>query len=158
MVKTCAKCGLLKSISEFYQRKKHRAGEYYERCKACFKERGRKYYQDNHTRQLLLALRRKERYRTERKMFIENFKRNKPCLDCGNQYPVYVMDFDHREGSSKVASISWMSMHSTANLEKIKLEIEKCDLVCANCHRIRTHDRIQRQKLAAVANVVKAPV
>lgn len=66
------------------------------------------------------------------------------------------MDFDHRDGEIKVRSISWMAYHDTSNFEKIKREIKKCDLVCANCHRQRTHDRLV--KSAEVANVVKAPL
>lgn len=158
MVKTCSKCGLQKSINEFYQRKKYRSGEYYERCKLCFKERGRKYYHENHARQLMLALSRKEKYRQERRKFIDDLKKNRPCMDCGNIYPPFVMDFDHRDSKTKIGSISWLLLHNTSNMEKIKAEIEKCDLVCANCHRVRTHDRIQKQKFAGIANVVKAPV
>ncbi len=158
MVKYCPKCMLDKELSEFYQRKKHRAGEYYERCKDCMRSRGRNYYHINHERQLMLALQRKERYRQERKRFIEKLKQGKPCLDCKRLFPPYVMDYDHKEGNLKVASISWMVLHDTSNLEKIKLEIEKCELVCANCHRIRTHDRIQKAKKAAVAKLVKALV
>jgi hypothetical protein len=59
-----------------------------------------------------------------------------PCADCGGRFPPYVMDFDHKDWSTKTATISMMR-HST--LERIKEEIAKCELVCSNCHRIRTH-------------------
>ena len=121
------------------------------------KSRGRKYYHENHTRQLALALLRKAKYKEERRRFIEGLKKNKPCMDCGNIYPPQVMDFDHRDGKTKIRSISWMVFNDTSNIEKIRKEIEKCDLICANCHRVRTYARIQRQK-AEVANVVKAPL
>jgi len=139
-MKKCYKCRTEKLLSEFYQRKKHRTGEYYEKCKECMKDRGKKYYHQNHERQLTLALLRKERYKKERRNFILELKKDKPCIDCGNLYPSCVMDFDHRAGETKIRSISWMVLHDTSNMEKIKLEIAKCDLVCANCHRIRTHD------------------
>lgn len=154
--KKCSKCGVLKELSEFYRRKKHRAGEYYERCKDCFKARGRTYYHQNHERQLSLALLRKKKYREERRVWLEKLK-DRPCMDCGVKYPPYVMDFDHKDGQVKIASISWLALHNTSNLEKIKLEIEKCDLVCSNCHRVRTYNRL-KIKLAAVAKVVKAGV
>jgi len=136
-VKFCPGCGLEKEFKEFYQRKKHRSGEYYEKCKECMRDRGRRYYFKNHERQLKLALLRKQKYREERKKWLEEIK-NKPCIDCGKIYPPWVMDFDHKEGEIKVASISWLSLHNTSSFEKIKQEIAKCDLVCANCHRIRT--------------------
>lgn len=70
------------------------------------------------------------------RQFINTFK-NEPCADCGNSYPPYVMDFDHVRGD-KIANIGEMGTYS---LETILAEIAKCDLVCSNCHRIRTHNR-----------------
>ena len=65
--------------------------------------------------------------------------KKKPCMDCGVQYPYYVMDFDHRDRKTKLASINQMVNFHSYSKEKILVEIEKCDLVCANCHRIRTY-------------------
>jgi hypothetical protein len=60
-----------------------------------------------------------------------------PCMDCGIRYPAYVMDFDHRDPTIKVGNLS--KMWQTYSLDEIKIEIEKCDIVCSNCHRERTH-------------------
>ena len=68
--------------------------------------------------------------------------KEKPCMDCGIQYPHYVMDFDHRDGDTKLTTISKMINYHSYSKEKIIEEIEKCDLVCSNCHRIRTYKRI----------------
>lgn len=57
-----------------------------------------------------------------------------PCLDCGGRFPPECMDFDHRPGEVKL-----MEMGET--MRKLSLwlaEAAKCDIVCANCHRIRT--------------------
>jgi hypothetical protein len=54
-------------------------------------------------------------------------------------YPPFVMDFDHVSGD-KIDDICNLR-RKTANWWKILEEIEKCDLVCANCHRARTHYR-----------------
>ena len=70
--------------------------------------------------------------------YIQDLKSKSPCLDCKISYPYYVMDFDHRDPSTKSGQIS---THRTKGMKWVKAEIEKCDLVCANCHRIRTHDR-----------------
>lgn len=59
-------------------------------------------------------------------------------MDCGNSFPPYVMDFDHVRGE-KLGNVS--SMCNNRPLTTIMKEIEKCDLVCANCHRIRTQKR-----------------
>ncbi len=156
-MKKCKKCGLEKTLDNFYKRKTgKRAGEYYEKCADCYKIRGRNYYHKNREKQLKLALLRKQKYKAERRKYIEEIKRNKPCMDCDKIYPPWVMDFDHRDGEIKIGSISTLATQNTSNFKKIKKEITKCDLVCANCHRQRTHDRLIKH--AEIANVVKAPL
>ncbi len=155
-MKRCTKCYLNKRLSSFYLRKSGpRSGKYYEKCKDCMKLRGREYYQKTRKRQLELVSIRKQRYILERKNFVNELK-NKPCMDCGKIYPPWVMDFDHREGVVKTKSISRIHSGSLWSIEKIKEEIEKCDLVCSNCHRQRTHERVEKSKLATVAKLVTA--
>lgn len=69
------------------------------------------------------------------KRYINSLKAGRPCHDCGQTFPPFVMDFDHRDPSDKKYTISRMYDHSNETIDK---EIAKCDLVCANCHRIRT--------------------
>lgn len=57
-----------------------------------------------------------------------------PCTDCASSFPAVAMDFDHVLGE-KVKGISAMWSWSR---EKVLLELGKCELVCANCHRLRT--------------------
>ena len=77
--------------------------------------------------------------RRRRKDFVESLKAA-PCMDCKNSFPVECMDFDHVRGV-KLGCISEMVADGTGR-EKILAEIAKCDLVCANCHRIRTKARL----------------
>lgn len=67
-----------------------------------------------------------------------------PCLDCGVFYPSYVMDFDHVRGK-KVANIS--SGRFMTAPKRLLAEINKCDVVCANCHREREHKRREEKKV-----------
>ena len=60
-----------------------------------------------------------------------------PCTDCGKQYPPYVMDFDHIRGD-KTNDVAYFPLFSFARIAE---EIAKCEVVCANCHRIRTERR-----------------
>lgn len=62
-----------------------------------------------------------------------------PCVDCGGTFPPECMDFDHL--GDKKWQIGRMMNFSH---EKVRDEIAKCDLVCANCHRIRTKSRKQQ--------------
>lgn len=70
--------------------------------------------------------------------YIRSLKEKSPCMDCGILYPYYVMDFDHVRGQ-KHANV--MELIPTLSKKKIDEEIAKCEIVCSNCHRIRTHMR-----------------
>lgn len=61
-----------------------------------------------------------------------------PCSDCGLTFSPVAMDFDHVRGE-KVATIAQMRSFAWAS---VLVELRKCDLVCACCHRIRTHSRL----------------
>lgn len=61
-----------------------------------------------------------------------------PCADCGVKYPPIVMDFDHVRGTK---SFNIGSGAGTRSLARIQQEIDKCDVVCSNCHRLRTLSR-----------------
>ena len=63
-------------------------------------------------------------------------KKSVPCADCGHTFPPCVMDFDHREGTDKKFSIA--EEMERASMVRMGQEIAKCDVVCSNCHRIRT--------------------
>lgn len=64
-------------------------------------------------------------------------KESNPCQDCGHKFPACCMDFDHRERKSKVKEVGYL-VHASRSWQEIVRELAKCDLVCANCHRIRT--------------------
>lgn len=70
--------------------------------------------------------------------FLIEYKEENGCTDCGGKYPYYVLDFDHI--GEKDFTIGHFR-NTTLSLEKIKKEIEKCEVVCANCHRFRTQLR-----------------
>lgn len=72
------------------------------------------------------------------KQLVSEFK-NKPCMDCKQKYPTWVMDLDHRDPSTKEFEIQKLVMNN--NKPKLLIELEKCDVVCANCHRMRTARR-----------------
>jgi hypothetical protein len=74
----------------------------------------------------------------ELRSYVNILKSSTPCLDCRQTFPACVMDFDHVRGS-KLADISHILSHISNYSRQILLtELSKCELVCANCHRIRT--------------------
>ena len=62
--------------------------------------------------------------------------KQQPCVDCGKDYPYYVMDFDHVRGKK---AFNLAVAYRKFGKRQIEAEIEKCDVVCSNCHRERTH-------------------
>ena len=68
--------------------------------------------------------------------------KERPCADCKRTYPYYVMDFDHRPGTDKTYDLSKVARRGSMAVAKV--EIAKCDVVCSNCHRERTHERATR--------------
>ena len=75
--------------------------------------------------------------------YIQELKEKTPCMDCKESYPYYVMDFDHVRGR-KQANV--MELVPTLSKKRIDEEIAKCEIVCSNCHRIRTHMRRIKKK------------
>ena len=74
--------------------------------------------------------------------------RDRPCMDCGQRFARYVMQFDHREPATKLFNVSESWLKSAAT---ILGEAAKCDIVCANCHRDRTFRRRQDAGVAQLA-------
>lgn len=64
--------------------------------------------------------------------------RRVPCDDCREMFPPHMMDFDHRDPSKKLFAIA--AGHAVLmSRAKLIAEVEKCDIVCANCHALRTY-------------------
>ena len=80
-------------------------------------------------------------HRLQKKIKIDAIKEASPCMDCRNFFPAVCMDFDHRDPTKKVAPVSYLLSIAGSPWPEIEAEISKCDLVCSNCHRIRTRDR-----------------
>lgn len=79
----------------------------------------------------------RNRQRRERLRSVIEEAKNRPCFDCGERHPYYVMDFDHRDPAEKRHNVG--AVHHFGSVKALRAEIAKCDVVCANCHRERTH-------------------
>lgn len=78
--------------------------------------------------------------------YIREYKEKYPCADCKENYPYYVMDFDHVRGKKQK---NVMELIPTLSKKKIDEEIAKCEIVCSNCHRVRTHIRKESKRKAS---------
>lgn len=68
---------------------------------------------------------------------IHQEKVNRGCECCGYDKHSCALDFDHLDPKNKIRDIA--KMHTT-NLKMLYEEMDKCQVLCANCHRIKTHD------------------
>jgi len=130
-VKRCGSCKNDKDISEFHRNKKARDG-HRNRCKECVREYHQMHYAQNKQRYVDQSSSRQKKLRD----FVWDLKRT-PCFDCKIEYPPWVMQFDHlRDKDMGVGKLTYFG-----SKERILREAAKCEIVCANCHAIRTHNR-----------------
>jgi hypothetical protein len=137
--KQCTKCNEKKGHDCFDKHPKSKDG-LSPKCKECRKAYWKEYISrpkalKNHNER---NQKRAKKMREEMTAMVRELK-NEPCVDCGESYPYYVMDFDHVKGE-KIGCVGRMKSQC-CNKEKLLTEISKCDLVCSNCHRERTHQR-----------------
>lgn len=105
-------------------------------CRPCRSEYGKEHYAANRQRYIDLEARRKRARAGKRMKYLLEYFELHPCADCGEADPL-ILEFDHlRDKSFDIGSAlpdrCWQS---------ILHEIEKCEVVCANCHRRRTASR-----------------
>ncbi len=139
-MRKCNKCSESKCEEFFHIKNKKLSNT----CKSCHNLYMRAYYSKNKSKHKGLVRSSKRKYiKTVDNLIFK--EKDKPCMDCGIKYHPFVMDFNHRDPSSKAYLISAMGNRGSSLL-KIKEEIDKCDLVCANCHRMRTlNNTVQRR-------------
>lgn len=125
--KKCKVCTKRKTLSLYHPNKCCRLGVV-ATCRDCTGNRIKQWYKDNRAKRQLDA---NKRNQARRDSCIAEL--GGKCFDCAGVFHRSVYDFHHRDPSSKVDSIS----NLLRSPDKLKEELKKCDLLCANCHRIR---------------------
>ena len=82
----------------------------------------------------------KENARQRSREYIAQYFATHPCADCGESDPI-VLTFDHLPGKHKKRADVSSLVHDGYGLDAIKAEIAKTDVVCFNCHSLRTQQR-----------------
>jgi hypothetical protein len=126
-MKICIKCGLPKEDGEFRGRRND--------CRTCCKEYAEAHYKKNKSTYIKRARKFNDNQKKENRKRLLDFLKGKSCIDCGNS-DVRVLEFDHKERHTKKDNVS--SMVCQYRWGVVLEEIEKCDIRCANCHRIKT--------------------
>ena len=136
VLKVCNHCGLEKDEEEFSWRFKS-LGIRNKACKTCMYEFNKNYYQgDAHERHLQQVKERTDAAREVARDFIYEYLLTHPCQICGESDP-RVLEFHHVGEKdmeiTRMVSGGW-------SITRIQREIDKCDVLCANCHRKLTVD------------------
>jgi hypothetical protein len=133
-MKCCRKCNLTKELGEFNKRARAKDG-YQTLCRNCQKIYWSGQYTKNKQNYIDKTDERRRNRLSINRALLHEYLREHPCVDCGNTNPV-VLEFDHVDRSNKAYQIS--DMIGNYKWEAIVVEIAKCEVRCANCHKIRT--------------------
>ncbi len=146
--KRCHSCSIEKSVSEFGRHQSRHDG-LQAQCRTCKRDMQRNWYHKNKTRHVENVALRRRAEETRIISLIISYLRQYPCVDCGEANPV-VLEFDHVKGS-KHDSICNMISHG-CSWATIHAEIQKCEVRCCNCHRIKTAKQFGYRKMLLTLN------
>lgn len=155
-MKQCSICKNLKSVEDYNKNKTKKDG-LNTMCKKCSRERSKRYYKENsEVHKVNVQKRNLKQKKVIYDFLLSHFAKN-PCKDCGND-DVRVLEFDHLPEHKKEFDIS-LGLKNNYSKARMQGEIDKCDVVCANCHKIRTVERTKNhyRKQASKAHVEVAP-
>lgn len=140
--KRCCICKRKKPHNAFAKAKKRKDG-LQGACKSCRAKYDKQRYEN-------FSGKEKDRLKAKRKAvfkrncaFILDYLKHHPCVDCDEADPI-VLEFHHLR--DKTCEISNLRM--TYSIARIKKEIAKCIVLCANCHRRRTYRKIKSYRKA----------
>ncbi len=138
MKKICPGCGQERDTERDFAWKNKAKGTRQRWCKSCRAEANRTHYQNNKQIYLNRAITRNNRVNTENKHKLYTYLSSHPCVDCG-ETDIRVLEFDHVRGN-KTLTIARLLDYATS-WPAIEAEIAKCEVRCANCHRLKTMER-----------------
>jgi len=131
MEKICIKCKISKKLEEFWKCKKNIDG-FNNKCKICSSNENKKSYFRTSGKRNKYIINRRRNQSIERNEYIKSL--NIKCERCGFNNPA-ALDFHHKNPKEKKDTIGNLKWSGCSN-EVFKNEIEKCIVLCANCHRI----------------------
>ncbi len=135
-MKICSKCKLEKSLEDFNKNHCRKDG-YQTFCRECGKKRSKQYYRDNKDHHVKVIRERNDSIRSQNQVLLCEYLLQHPCKDC-KETDILVLEFDHLRDKTHHVSTLLGGAHPWTTIEK---EIEKCEVVCGNCHKRRTAKR-----------------
>jgi hypothetical protein len=115
-----------------------------------WKEYQRNYHRKWHKRHREKRLARIYERKAAIYQYVQNMKSQLYCVDCGKRHPA-TLQFHHLNSEDKAFNISDAALRGTS-LDRIKKEMQKCIVLCANCHLIRHYNmRKKNQRSPGIA-------
>ena len=131
-MKKCNGCKALLAISCFGKNKSKQDGRQ-PYCKDCGKARDKASYSRPERKKSVAEHR--DRNKETNKEYVFDFLKKNPCVDCGETNPIF-LDFDHVRGVKRKDISS--ALRRGWKLDTLIEEIQKCDVRCVKCHRVKT--------------------
>ena len=111
-----------------------------------WKEYQRNYQRSWHQRNKAKRLARIYERKAATYEYVQEIKKQQCCADCGGQHPA-TLQFHHLNAEDKMFNVA-DAVRNGLSLDTIKKEIEKCIVLCANCHLIR-HFNMRNEQQAS---------
>jgi hypothetical protein len=144
-MRACTKCGEVKPLEAFPPVRRGEA-KLQTWCRECFAEANARNYLKNHEREKARLIRQVNARRAEVRQKIVDYLQEHPRVDCGER-DIVVLEFDHI--AEKLGDISDYA-GGGRSWSRVKAEIDKCEVRCANCHRRKTRERSTANRALAV--------
>lgn len=141
--RVCGKCRAPRPLEDFALRNAAR-GTRSSTCKPCHRAYSLAHYSDNRRKYIDRAKKRRAPVRIRNRVWVRKHKALRACVDCGGKFHHAAMDFDHTAKNKRAAVARLVG--SCLSLNTLRAEIRKCDLVCSNCHRVRTFKRLHGER------------
>ena len=144
-MKTCSTCKEELPFENFSIKGKGSKGQtlYSSKCRECNKAYQREHYKKNKKYYAKKARDWEKEYKHEAYSYLRE-KAKDGCARCGEQ-DFRCLQFNHIERSTKIDAVSNM-IRNNKNLSVIKVEVDKCEILCANCHCKVTADQFNWYK------------
>ena len=137
MYKVCGSCKkeLPANLEFFATRKRNGKTEFQWQCRNCQKEYRRKHYLENKEKYIKKAKENNTKNAVEMRQLVLDYLKHNSCVRCGESN-ILVLEFDHlKDKKFNIAQLAnkWK--------EELLAEMAKCQVLCANCHKIKTHEQ-----------------
>lgn len=132
-MKKCVTCKEEKTFENFNKHSGRKDG-YQSVCRDCNRARSKRYYAENTEEHKTVTRERNREYKAKTKLWFKEYKSQLSCVQCGEDRAP-TLDFHHTDPTEKDYTVASM-VGNGLSLNTIMTELNKCIVLCSNCHRM----------------------